>query len=203
MNAVTLLHASAYRQLRGAEKAYVDAFVSYCEKEAARTNDRISNFLYRPIQQSWIDASNGLIEKPLIKAAISERINELAAASELTVARIIKELTSIAFASHADYMEIGEDGFPRYDLTRCTPEQLAALKTVKFKESMSRGVELEYALHDKMAALKMLSEFTGMMNPDNPHWRATQARPVHAEVLPASTTAGDAANAYGRLLNGK
>jgi hypothetical protein len=76
MNAVSF--ASAYRQLRPVEKAFVDGYVSDVERESARRGERISNALYRAIPDDVVAASRGMLDKPLVRAAITERINTLA-----------------------------------------------------------------------------------------------------------------------------
>ena len=212
MNAVTspLGFASAYRQLRPAQKAYVDAYVADAEREANKRGERISATLYRPVPDHVVEASRGMLESPIVRAAITERINDLAASSELSVARVIKELMGISFASIGDIMEIGADGQPCFDLSKATPEQLAAIKTVEVTESgdgMSRAKikRYKYQFHDKLAAIKMLMDYTGASNPENPFWRAETARPVHSAdraALPAGTTGEAAADLYSAMING-
>jgi hypothetical protein len=193
--------ASAYRQLRPAEKAYVDGYIQTVERDAARIGERISNALYRVIPGEVVEASRGMLDRPLVRAAIAERINELAAASELTVHRVLKEYMSIAFASMGDYMTVGEDGQPMFDLAKCTPEQLAAIKTVEVEEGV-RGRKFKFTLHDKLGALAPLGKYMGMLEADNPHWRNDNARPVDQTALPADTSADKAADLYAAMVNG-
>lgn len=209
MNAITapISFASAYRQLRPAQKAFVDAYVADVERDAARKGERISLALYRTIPADVVEASRGMLDIPLVRAAIAERINELAAASELTVHRVVKELMGVAFASIGDYMQVGEDGQPYFDLATATPEQLAAIKSIKVEETgdgMSRPKKrkFEFVLHDKLGGIKMLAEFMGMLQPDNPFWRAEQARPAGVGALPAHVTADGAGDAYAAMING-
>jgi len=206
MNAITTF-ASAYRQLRPGEKVFVDGYVADLEREANRKGERISAALYRTIPAALVAASHGMLDKPMVCAAITERINEIAAATELTAQRVIKELMAMAFASHGDYMTMGEDGMPYYDLARCTPEQLSAIKTIKYKsngDGLSRATksEFELVLHDKPGALRMLMDFMGLSDPNNPHWRAEQARPINVTALPATTTDNGAADIYSAMING-
>lgn len=196
--------ASAYRQLRPVERAFVDAVVADMEQSAHRANERISLALYRPIPQHIATKDDGMLEKPLVRAAITERINEIAAANELTVQRMVKEYMAIAFSSIGDYQTICPDtGEIVFDLTRCTPEQLAAVKQIRIEEgsnSMDMGGKRKctIVLHDKLTAMKALAEFMGMLQPDNPHWQAQSARP--AAPLRAGTTAAAAADAYAALI---
>jgi hypothetical protein len=174
-----IMFTSAYRQLRPLEKQYVDGYVAHIEREAARNNERISLALYRPVTSDVIEASRGLLEKPMVVAAISERIS---------------------FANVIDYMDVGEDGFMHFNFEKCTPEQLAAVKSFEIEETM-RGRKVKVTMHDKMAGLNALGRYMGMLEPDNPHWRAETARPVKVPKLPGSTTDEAAADAYSRLIN--
>lgn len=207
--AAPISFASAYRQLRPTEKAFVDSYVADVEREANRRAERISNALHRAIPDHVIEASRGMLERPMVRAAITERINDLAAASELTVHRVIKELMGVAFSSVGDYMNVGEDGQPWFDLAKCTPEQLAAIKSIKIEETgggdLSRPSrrKFEFVLHDKLAGIKMLADYMGLLERDNPHWNAEQARPISDRAaLPASVTQDGAADMYSQMING-
>lgn len=209
MNALAapLSFASAYRQITQAEKAFVDAYVADLERNAQRNNERISLALYRAIPPDVVIASRGMLDKPLVRAAIVERINDLAAASELTPHRVVKEWMNVGFSSIGDYMQIGEDGQPYFDLTRCTPEQLAAVQSIEIEESgngLDKGKrKFKFKLHDKLSALEKLGRYMGMLEPDNPHWRNDQARPVNDTAgLPSNASIDDAANRYAALING-
>ena len=209
MNAVAapVSFASAYRQLRPAEKAFVDAYVERVERDAARAGERISLALHRAIPASVVEASRGLLDRPMVRAAIAERINDIAAQNELTPHRVIREWMAIAFSSVGDYMEVGEDGQPWFDLTKCTPEQLAAIKSIKIEEngdglSRPKRRKFEFVLHDKIAGLEALAKYMGLMQPDNSHWRSESARPVGPGTLPADSTAEQAGDRYAAMING-
>lgn len=205
--AAPISFASAYRQLRHPEKVFVDGYVADVERQAQRANERISLALYRVIPAPVVEASRGMLDKPLVRAAISERINEIAASNELTPHRVIKEWMGIAFSSLGDYMDVGEDGTPWFDLTKCTPEQLAAIKSVKFEEtgdglSRPKKRKIEITLHDKIAGLEALAKYMGLMQPDNPFWRADQATMPKNGALPASISDDRAADAYAAMIDG-
>jgi hypothetical protein len=209
MNAVAapISFASAYRQLRPAEKAFVDAYVERVERDAARAGERISLALHRAIPSAVVEASRGLLDRPMVRAAIAERINDIAAQNELTPHRVIREWMAIAFSSVGDYMEVGEDGQPWFDLAKCTPEQLSAIKSIKIEEngdglSRPKRRKFEFVLHDKIAGLEALAKYMGLMQPDNPHWRSESARPVGPGALPASATAEQAGDRYAAMING-
>jgi hypothetical protein len=205
VNAPVALFVSAYRQLRPAERAYVDGYVADLERDAQRKGERISNALHRAVPAAIIEASRGMLDRPLVRAAIAERINDLAAQSELTVHRVVKELMNIGFSSIGHYQTIGEDGMPYYDLSQCTPEQLAAIQAIELETIEGRNGttrRLKIKLHDKLGGLDRLARFMGMLENDNPHWRAEQARPIDSvPTLPADAAANDAAEAYAAMIN--
>lgn len=198
MNQIVVI--SAYRQLQPLERKFVDSFINRIEAEADKRGERISNALHRPLTQAMIDSSHGMLERPMVRAAITERINDLASATELTANRIIKELSSVAFTSISDFMEIDEHGIPHYDFNRATPEQLAALASWKETPQKFGGKTYEFKMHDKMAALKALAIYMGLFEADNPHWRSSNAKPVTA--IPVDATVSDASNAYQRMIEG-
>jgi hypothetical protein len=204
MTDLTLQFASAYRQLRPSERAFVDSYVASVERDAVRNNERISNALYRPIPAGVVEASRGMFDRPLVCAAITERIHQIAAASELTPERLIKEVVNIAFANIADYGEVGEDGVMRWDMAKCTPEQMSAVKKIKVETNPRNPFQvakIEVELHPKLEAIDRLMRYMGLLDADNPHWRADSARPV-ATALPGNATTAQASDAYAAMING-
>lgn len=196
---------SAYRQLTAPEKAFVDAYVADVERQAQRANERISLALGRPIPPEVIDAAEGMLERPMVCAAITERITDIAAETELSPHRVVREYMAVAFSSMAHYMQVDEWGEPSFDLTKCTPEQLAALKSFEIETTgdgltRARKVKYKFTLHDKMAGLDFLAKYMGLTLPENPHWRQDQARQKAA--LPADISTDGAADAYAAMING-
>jgi hypothetical protein len=192
--------------LKPAERAYVDNYVTTVERDAARANERVSLALYRPIPSDIIEQSRGMLDRPLVRAAITERINEIAAANELTVQRVVKELMAIGFSSLGDYRTLHPiSGEEMWSLDHCTPEQLAAVQSVEIIKD-GDGLQatgksrVKIKLHDKLVALKMLGEYMGLLTGDNPFYRAEMARPATV-TLPADATADDAASLYGDMIN--
>jgi len=199
MNQVVVI--SAYRQLSPVERKFVDTYVQRLEQAANRANERISNALHRPIPQAVIDASRGMLDIPLVNAAIAERINEIATATELTVTKIIKELSVIAFGSIANFMQFDEYGLPIYDFTNATPEQLSTLKSWEETPMQFGGKKYKFQTHDKMKALELLAKFTGILEADNPHWIASNQKPT-VEHVTHDESLDDVANRYAELIEG-
>lgn len=197
--------ASAYRQLNPAERAFVDAAIVEIENAANRANERISLALNRPIPAHIVERSKGMLDKPLVCAAITERITAVAAEQELTAARLIKELMAISTANVNNFIEYDEDDIPRFNLTSCTPEQMAAIKSLEIEsngDALSRAskTKIKLTFHEKLPAIKMLGEYIGLWSGDNPHYRAEQVKAADRSALPDTATAEQAADAYQQYL---
>lgn len=197
MNALTFI--SAYRQLAPHEKLFVDGYVQQLERTFERKGERISNALYEPIDPAVVAASGGLLEKPMIMAAITERINAVAASTELTAQRVIKELMHIGFASLGDFIDFDEFDQPTITIKNRAPEKIAAIKKLKIKETL-QGREYEIELHPKIDGLDRLAKYMGLLDLDNPFWRQDNARPANAPMIDRTATVTDAANRYAQLI---
>lgn len=190
------LFTSAYRQLTPVEKRYVDDYVQTLERQSEREQQRLSNYLSLPVNDDTYEASNGMLDRPMVIAAITERVNEITAATELSPNRIIKEYITMAFSNMNDYMEIDAYGNPQFSLEKCTPEQLSAIKKINYERGVNGGERLVFELHDKLKALEVLAKYTGLVEPDNSHWRNANAIPV----IDAESTTAQAADAYAALI---
>lgn len=183
----------------------MDSTVQELENGADRNGERIGTVLHKPLSNAIVERSRGMLDRPMVTAAITERINEISAARDLTVQRMVKEMMAVAFSSMGDYMTVTEDG-PTFDLTRCTPEQLAAIKSIEVEESgdglsRARKQKFKITLHDKLGGMKMLGQYMGMLEADNPHWRADTARTV-TPALPPGATTEQAGDAYAAMIDG-
>lgn len=159
---------SAYRNLNPAEKQFVDSYVTSVETAAMRTGEPISLALNRPIPPEIVEVSGDYLLRPLVLAAINERVMQIASDTELTTRRIVKEWMNIAFSNMNDYLEIDpQTGAPVYDLSSCTPDQMAAVKAVKHKVTAIGSQEFEFVTHDKIKALDALSRMFGLLQDDN------------------------------------
>ncbi len=189
---------SAYRQLQPVEKQFVDKYVDDIESRADKHLVRISEFLGRPVSDEEMDKSDGMLARPMVAAAIAERLAKLSADRELSPQRVVKEWMAIAFSSHADFVVFDRDGMPSYDLSKCTPEQLAAVKKIRFERAATGAERLEFETHDKIGALKVLTQMIGLLEPDNPYMRSEMARPVG--TLDKSATVAELAQHYAENL---
>lgn len=185
---------SAYRQLTAVEKSFVDEYVSALERESERTGRRISDFIGQAVE---VTEENTLITRPMVTAAITERLTKIATDRELNPSRIIKEYINMAFSNLNDYMKLDDWGNPIYDLTKCTPDQLAAVKKLKYERSAQGSERLDFELYDKKGALDTLAKMVGLLEPDNALIRSEMS----ATVIDSTATTQEAAEAYARMLN--
>lgn len=190
------LFVSAYRQLTPVEKRYVDTYVQTMERTADREHQRLSNYLHIAIADDVYEASGGMLDRPMVLAAITERVNEITAATELSPNRIIREYINIAFSNMDDYLTIDAYGKPEFDLEQCTPEQRSAIKKINFERGAMGSEKLTFELYDKQKALDTLAKYVGLIEPDNEHWRSSNARPV----IDNGATVAQAADAYAAML---
>lgn len=180
----------------------MDGYVADLEERSARFQDRITNLLAEGPNAATVEASRGLLERSMVRAAIVERVNDIAAQSELTHWKILRELKAIAFASPGHFMEFDEWRNPIFHLDKATPEMLAGIQSIKHEIKPRGGSVLEIKMHAKQPALDALAKYSGLYDPDNAHWRAENAKPVNQTALPADTTAAGAGDLYSRLIDG-
>lgn len=199
-----LTYASAYRQLDPAERAIVDRYVSDAETKAARENQSIALCLSRPISQYDVDASNGVLSRALVRAAIAERVGQIAADNDLTATRIVRELMAISFSSIADYGESDYRGNFEFDFTAVTPDQYKAVKKIK-TEYTSEGVvkKVEVELHDKLSAIDKLARIIQLFDPDNVIVKRMTSTAAETPEIVAGATVDEASNTYTRYLNAR
>lgn len=205
MNAPVVILASAYRRLTPAQRAFVDSAVVSIENAAARAKERISLALNRPIDAGIVERSGGMLDNPLVCAAITERITQIAAEQELTAERLIKELMAISTSNINNFLEFDEFGSPTFTLQNATPDQMAAIKSIEVEsngDGLTRGSKnkIKLTFHEKQPAIKMLGDYVGLWSGDNPHFRAEQAKAADRSALPHDATPEQAADEYQRYL---
>ncbi|WP_259666678.1 terminase small subunit [Rhizobium bangladeshense] len=117
-----------------------------------------------------------LLLNVVVKAAIAERQEKVAAKLEITQEMIVAELAKIGFANMLDYVSIGADGDPFVSLGGMTRDQAAAVAEVTvedFKDGRGEDArdvrKIKFKLHDKKAALVDLGKHLGMFKDQVEH----------------------------------
>jgi hypothetical protein len=204
---------SAYSQLRPVERAFVDAYIGEMQKSATAAGQRIIDFInstgkhpqgYNPRSTVPARQAKAMLEKPLVKAAITERVNELTEAMELTAFRVVSEVAAIATSNIINFYKV-ENGVVSFDPAKATPEQWATVKSMKVKEverpygGIERTYEIE--LHPKLTALDMLMKYKGMYSEDNAQRQLIlDSGGQKNAAIPANASVADAADMYARTL---
>lgn len=207
MTAVTL--SSAYKQLQPAERSFVDGLVRELEHAAQRAGERISLALNRPLPPHIVASdTKDMLLRPVVTAAITERVNQIAADNELTPQMWIKHAMACAFSNMANYIDIDQfDGTASIDLSRCTPEQMMAIESIEVEgngvDGFNRGngkQKVKIKLHSKSAFMQMIGKYMGLVEPENPVWRADKA--AQMQQIGQNDTVETAGERYGALIEG-
>lgn len=168
----------AYDLLDAFEKQMVDDYVKFAVSEQNRKRERIFHALYLPIPSEYIKRSQDALYKPLLRAAIGERLREEADSQDISPSRVIREHASIAFSNISDYIE--PHGFGEYklrDLTLVSPDKMRAVKSIETKPG-AFGLHMKITLHDKHPSLKTMTELMGLVAPDKPAPLDEYVKPV-------------------------
>lgn len=193
---------SAYKQLRPIERQFVDAYLRELEKDALLAGKRVMDFVRSPDymkHQSARFLRDPVMQNALVRAAVTERINQLTEALEISAYKVLREVGNVAMASMAHYLDWEHDVTfdPTVNLKDCTPEQLAAIQSIEIEEFNGRR-KIKFKLHDKLKALDMIMKHMGMYAEDNAQKNAVSPHQVGA--ITEQTTQTQAAELYAGTL---
>lgn len=192
----------AYWQIEPMERKFVDGYVSDIERIADRTGQRLIAALRAPFPYELDNRSKAMIARPLVRAAIAERIRELSEMCDISIYRTLKELTAISYSNIKNYVKINELGEPEINLLNCTPEQMSAVKSFEVEYLARGGKKVKFVLHDKMAGLGMVMRYQGLLGEQNNHWQNAQETDKGApNALPANIDPEAAADLWSREIN--
>lgn len=195
----------AYWQIEPMERKFVDGYVADIETIADKTGQRLLAVLQAPFPYQLDHRAVVLLARPMVRAAVAERIKELSDLYDISIYRTLKELTSIAYANINNYIEINPiTGAPEINLSKCTPEMLSAVKSFEIEDRPRGGRKYKFQLHDKIAALGHVMRYQGLLSDDNQHWRQVEqsVKPVSKTQLPVGVSDETAARMYADAING-
>ena len=156
----------AYDLLDESERKAVEDYVQYIVAEQQRKNQRIDLALNLPIPSEYIKRSRGALLRPVPRAALAERIMEESNTADISPSRVIKELAKIAFSDITDYMCTGAFGSVDLKQLQDIPaDKAGAIKSIETKIGQS-GSNSKITMHDKLPALRALSEMMGITAPE-------------------------------------
>jgi len=163
-----MIPTRAYDLLNELEKRSVDEYVEYAINEQHRKRERIVHALHLPIPIEYIRRSKDALYKPLVLAAVAERLREAADDQDISPSRVIKEHASIAFSNIEDYIKAGPFGQVELrDISTINSEKMAAVKSIEVKPG-AFGLHTKIIMHDKHPSLKAMGELMGLVAPDQP-----------------------------------
>lgn len=207
MNAITPFtdFRPAYWQVEPMERKFVDGYVKDIETIADKTGQRLEAALHAPFPYELDQRAAAMLARPMVRAAIAERIKELSELYDISIARTLRELSAIAYANIKNYIKICPlTGTPEIDLSNCTPEMMTAVKSFEIEDKPRGGRKYKFQLHDKLGALAHVMRYQGLLADDNPHWRNAEqsSKPNQVSKLPAGIDDDAAAQLYAREISG-
>jgi hypothetical protein len=174
------LPMGAYSLLEDDERSLVDEYVQYAIGEQHRKRERIIHALYLPIPSEYIRRSKSALYRPLLRAAVAERIREAAEVQDISPSRVINEHAVIAFSDISDYIEpSGFGDFRIKNLTDILPSKRGAVKSLETKPT-AYGLQTKIILHDKHPSLKAMGEMMGIVASDKAPTLTEYVRPPQA-----------------------
>lgn len=193
---------TAYQQLKPLEALFVDEYVASMDPRGSA----IRAFANSPQKKASPDArALDMMKRPLIQAAIRERMAAAMQRLELTADKVLAEVAKVAFANMGDYVRITGDGEPYVDLSGVNADQMAAITEVKSEDFVEgRGEDardirkVSIKLHDKMGALDKLMRYFGLYAPDKLELTGRNGGPVVGVNI--NMTAEEAAARYAETL---
>jgi hypothetical protein len=182
MEHTTATPTRAYDLLEPFERQAVDDYVKYAVDQQSHKRQRIALALSQPIPSEIVRRSKGALTKPLVRAAVAEKLQAAADKEDLSPDRVIAEHAQIAFSNIGDYLyQLPLGDLAVKPLDTIPREALAAVKSMKTIPSLY-GVRTEITLHDKHPSLKIMAELMGLVAPDTPPVLRDYVRPVKTEA---------------------
>lgn len=158
----------AYDLLDETERKAVDEYVAFAVKQQRDRRQRVLAALNLPIPSEYIRRSRQALNRPVLRAAIAERITEEASKYDVSPDRAIHEFASLAFSDITDFLDTGYFNEPCIKpLNQIPPDKAGAIKSIECQPG-HLGTKWKITLHDKLPALKQLCDFMGMTAPERP-----------------------------------
>lgn len=158
----------AYDLLTDIERKAVDEYVAFAVDKQRSKHERIALALNLPIPSEYIRRSRQALNRPVLRAAIAERILEISRQEDISPDRAVRELASVAFSDVTDFLQAGYFGEASLkNLKEIPPEKAGAIKSIECQPG-HMGTRWKITLHDKLPALKTLTDMMGVTAPDRP-----------------------------------
>lgn len=204
---------TAYDQLKPFERQFVDAYLVndspmtairavYGELNAS-TDERSKTALK---VRAW-----DLVRRPLVQAAIAERMKAHGEKWSLTIDRVLEELAKIAYSNIDDYID-RSTGEIKFDFTEdsVTRDQMAAVGELTVETTVDKDgnttTKTKFKLHDKLGALDKAMKHLGLFAPEQVEFRGmvkTINGTARTSTITTDMTDDEAADHYARFLQGE
>lgn len=159
----------AYDLLEDDERRAVEEYVRWVVGEQRARNQRIDLALNLPIPSDHIKRSRGVLLRPVVRAALAERILQEAENTDISPDRVIREYAKIAFSDVTDYLKPGLYGdLTLKDFKDIPADKTSAIKSIEANYKASGAMNVKVVMHDKHAALRTLSDMMGITTPEQP-----------------------------------
>ena len=159
---------SAYDRLNQTEKQAVDSYVEYVAKMQRYNHEAISGALTKPIPNEWILKTHRVLSRPVPMAAVVERLKQLSDAEDMSPDKVVREYITIGTSDIGEF--VTKDGFGQLtikSMNEIDPMKRRAIKKIETRMT-NNGPVFNITLHDKLPALRALSEMMGMVPADKP-----------------------------------
>lgn len=197
MNALLSL-ASAYDQLSPSERAFCDAFLRECEAIGATSADVLSHASILAL----IRRSGGVYERPLVRAAIVEKLSAREAENVISIPKILKEYANIALSNMEDYGKRDPiSGVFTPSVDHCTRDQMAAVSSMEVEYLPRGGIKTKFKLYDKLKALDTIVELARLKESDNFYSQLLNSKREQPESYHVSGNVISMAEMYQRKIN--
>jgi len=198
---------TAYEQLKPTERVFVDEYVVTNDpRGAAIAAFRDANSGHPRAARSPEPRALEMMRKPLVQAAIAERMKAVMDRLDISAERVLSEVAKIAFANMGDYIRVTGAGETVTDFSEVNKDQLAAVSEIVVEEyTEGRGEDAEqvkrnkFKLHDKLSALDKLMRYHGLYKEDNKREMTVNGKIVNTNVN-VNMTAQEAAELYAASL---
>lgn len=202
-----MMFSSAYSQLSQIERGFADDCIAALIRQNADRYERLTVTLERFANALVLDNLDERVRdqlaKPIVRAAILERVETIARERDVSHERIIQEHQRIAFANINRFFQVGEDGIPQFDASDCTDEDWAAVAQVDVEETYGRGAttrKVKIKMYNKQQSLDTLAKYSGLDKDGNPIYAAYNALAVDPSKLASSATVEQLAEEYARFI---
>lgn len=193
-----IIFTTAYQELQPVQRLFVDGYVRDLERIAARRGGTLRSALEKPFPFDLDVRARQALQISVVRIAIVDRVRELEENAVLSVGRTLKEITSIAYSNIGDYTALDQNGVPCPNLSKCTPEQKAAIKTIKVDQKPT-GLKIEIVQHDKLRALELLMKHLGLLTGEPPKAN----KPNSSAAVKSTDTLEEIEKIYALSLSGE